>query len=715
MKLDCKYVIRIPAYPISKISNLNDIQSIVDDIQFVKAVYIASPSLYNALLKYKLNLLSEKENMRLRKSITRYYTRMCSRATPFGLFSAYTIGRWGKRNSIIIDDRRELNFDIDCRLLNKLITLVINKFHLKQNIKYYTNNHIFKTDDKIRYVEIDDLNENRGYTYSEADNNYIIEKILEKGKNGIIISDISSIIKQEGYDDADIMSFVDEVIDSKLLIPEWYLSVSNSKILDDIYSHIAKYCDPVVDLLKYYISYRKRDSNFDIESVISIAKRINTIKELNFDSDNCSPYNVTTKISPSNFELDFAIQNLILEGVNFLSKVTTEYINNRLYRFREKFINKYGERLVPLLEVVDPIVGIGYPTNVIRSVNKRIIDKLYIESNIDETISADFKIADLLLNKINSGCKEIILNDEDIKDFKCKNTFAKTMTVLTEVVYDSCNHSNLIYIKSVSGHTGTYSLSRFGMHDKDIQNILISISDLDKDNNKENEIEAEILHMPEGIGGNVVLRPITKEAVILCNANYNDESKQIINLSDLSIRYVNNNFQLVYAKTNQVIIPYNSTAHNYSISSYSAYVLLSDLQYTKFANSMFLDISLLLRVYNHIPRIRYRNCIFTLEMWYIDSKEIENLITSKESAIQNIKIWRNDKNIPRRVIYVDGDNTLLIDFEIFDSIKALISIAPQKKRLEIREFLYDSYSSVVEDKEGKMYSNEFTFTLINNS
>lgn len=715
MELGCKYVIRIPAYPINKISDLNDINSIINDVQFIQAIYIASPSFYNAILKYKSNLLSEKECFRFRKSLTRYYTRMCSRATPFGLFSSYAIGSWGNRNSIVMDGRKEIYFDIDCRLLNRIISLVITKFDLKNRVIFYSNNHILITNNKIRYVEIDDLNENRGYTYSEVDNNYMIAEIIEKGKRGIKMNEIIDILKQQDYDETDIRNFIDEIIENQLLIPEWYLSVSNFNILDDIYANVSQYKDPLVDILKYCISYRNQDANFKFEDIISIAKMINSIKELNFNTNHISPFNITSKIISKKFRLDSTIQSLILEGVNFLSIVTTEYINNRLQRFKEKFLNRYGGRLVPILEVIDPIVGIGYPTNEIHNLGKRIIDKLYVGNNINETINVDLKITNLLLNKMNSYTKEIILNDEDIREFKCQNSFAKVMTVLTEIVYDPNNKSNLVHIKSVSGHTGTYSLSRFGLHDKEIQNILVSISDLDKNNNTANEIEAEILYMPEGVGGNVVSRPITKEAIILCNANCYDESKQRINLSDLSIRIVDNEFQLVFTKTNQIVIPYNSTAHNYSISSHAAYVLLSDLQYTKFANSMFLDISLLLKVYNHIPRIRYNNCILNLEMWYIDSKELEGLMVDNETAIKRVDNWRNAKDIPRRVIYVDGDNTLLIDFEILDSIKALISIAPHKKQLEIREFLYDSFSSIVKNNEDMLYSSEFCFTLINNN
>lgn len=49
---------------------------------------------------------------------------------------------------------------------------------------------MLETEDKIRYIEIDDMDLCKGYSYSEIENNEIIADIIEKGKKGIKINDL---------------------------------------------------------------------------------------------------------------------------------------------------------------------------------------------------------------------------------------------------------------------------------------------------------------------------------------------------------------------------------------------------------------------------------------------------------------------------------------------------------------------------------------------
>ena len=62
-----------------------------------EALYLASPDLYSMLIELEKDAV--KDNIRKEKaliSLYKYYTRMCTRCTPFGLFAGITAGHLGE-------------------------------------------------------------------------------------------------------------------------------------------------------------------------------------------------------------------------------------------------------------------------------------------------------------------------------------------------------------------------------------------------------------------------------------------------------------------------------------------------------------------------------------------------------------------------------------------------------------------------------------------
>lgn len=719
MNIHKYFILRAPIYSLAQLKNLKDIDTIIHDPYFIKAIYIASPTLYHAILKYKSHAdIPKSEYNRLKNSIIRYYTRMCSRCTPFGLFSGYAIGCFGNGNQIVLNGDKEVYTYFEITFLNKIINRLIDNHQLKDKLLYYSNSYLLETEDKIRYIEIDDMDLCKGYSYSEIENNEIIADIIEKGKKGIKINDLIHYLSKYDFDKSEIENYVNEIISSQILIPEWQLSISDNHLLEKISTFLRPIEDPLLDILNFVVSKPTKEKDIHLQEMEKVANTIRTLKDFNFDTYSKSPYNISCKLIPGCISLSPQIKESILDGVRFLSIVTPPYVNNRLKLFKENFYKRYEERAVPLLEAVDPVMGLGYPNTTILRKKDRIIDKLSFENKkeYDDTF-INKKISQLLLKKVNEGKNEIQLSKEDIQDMGGNNTFAACMTVLTEIVYDPLRGKELIYLKSVSGHTGTYALSRFCWSDPEMYTLTEELSKKDTINNAANEIEAEIVHVPENTEGNVLLRPVLKDRIILCNANDHDTTKDILYLSDLVLQMKNNELKLIRKDTGETILPYNSTAHNYSISRHPAYMLLSDLQFNRYANSMYLDIRFLLDFYEHIPRISYHNCILSLETWQIKAKDLQNLVRNKEGdeLIKEITAWRKTRNIPPRVICVENDNTLLIDFNVLESIQTFLSMNQKNNSIEIKEFIYDTCQSLTTDDKKNPFANEFIFTITDNN
>jgi 5-methylthioribose kinase len=73
-----------------------ELRKICEDLVFQEAIYLASPNLYKELKNW-LDLekeLSSSQHQKLKNTILKYYTRMSTRCTPFGLFSGVGLGKF---------------------------------------------------------------------------------------------------------------------------------------------------------------------------------------------------------------------------------------------------------------------------------------------------------------------------------------------------------------------------------------------------------------------------------------------------------------------------------------------------------------------------------------------------------------------------------------------------------------------------------------------
>ena len=110
----------------------------------------------------------------------------------------------------------------------------------------------------------------------------------------------------------------------------------------------------------------------------------------------------------------------------------------------------------------------------------------------------------------------------------------------------------------------------------------------------------------------------------------------------------------------------------------------------------------------YLPRVMYKNIIFSLATWKISRKELSN-IKDKETLDK----WLFEKNIPEKVTISDLDNNLMIDFKNELSCKMFISIIKNREYLILKEFLYNKNKSLIK-RDGEGFSNEFVLSFYKN-
>ena len=169
----------------------------------------------------------------------------------------------------------------------------------------------------------------------------------------------------------------------------------------------------------------------------------------------------------------------------------------------------------------------------------------------------------------------------------------------------------------------------------------------------------------------------------------------------------NNRVVLRSKRLKKEIVPRLTTAHNYSKGT-PIYRFLCELQNQGCIAALSFNWYGLDQVFDHLPRVVYKNIILSPERWTLNTKDIK--IDKSHFSAEKLIEWKNANGLPRRVVFVVGDNKLLIDFKSTLSVKAFFSEISQLTNVVFEEFI--ECDGVLTDNQGNSFQNEFIVPLI---
>ena len=284
------FAIRIPALPFSnyrKFEDENFINDAINDSYFIEAIKIASPSLYDSIKRQKI------DNSVI-KAIIKYYSRISTRTTPFGLFSGISIGKFNENTTINYDEN---NFNkrirVDYEWLVKLIKKIEIDYKLYRNLSLYTSRNIFEYGNKIENPIITCFNyyksneSYQGKCYINNKNN--IKFILNMLKSGARYDDIQSAFKKKKLkiDDSILDNLIEGLIKNEYIYTEIRPNINDYNYLDyiinimeinEVQIDILNELKKINSLIKEYNSLRKTDGISILDEIQSLMKNIHESK-----------------------------------------------------------------------------------------------------------------------------------------------------------------------------------------------------------------------------------------------------------------------------------------------------------------------------------------------------------------------------------------------------------------------------------------------------
>lgn len=719
---DQRLILRSPIYSLTEFDKNFIVEDLIKDPVFLEAIYLASPSLYNACIKYRNGLiLVEREIVKFKYSLYKYYSRMHNRCTPFGLFSSCRLTNWKEGASEVIVDQRNLSRHtrLDMHYLCALAEYLSIFPAVRNNLLYFPNSSWYVLGDDIRYIEYQYVNGKREHQISAIKSSVYLFKIIEAAKHGVTRANLVQVLEESGIENEQATEFVDNCLISQLFVHELDPAVTGNGLLDQIFNVLEKYSKQNIEISLIIQKLKQVEQllidldqigNNEINKYQEILTLIDTLN-VPYEIGKIFQTDVTGGTNPKS-GLSVELQEQILDTLDVLNKIS---IKKTLYleSFSKQFDERYGDREMPLLEVLDAETGIGYGPNE-HLVPSPILDGLTLPETNDSQLFLWGKWERLLQKKWLKAYKndelQIEIDEEDMQDIiPVKRAFPSSLQFMFYIT-----SSGQILVKSIGGASAVNLISRFAQSDTEIEKLTSDLTKIEE-NNTSGTLLAEVVHLPEGRIGNILQRPILRKYEIPYLAKSLLPQDQQIHVQDLSISIRNKKIVLYSKKLNKIITPRLSNAHNFHHNGLPVYRFLCDLQDQDQIGNLNFSWGSLQHQYSFFPRVVYKNVILQRAIWVFRDKDIQNLLQKSYVIFKELLLeFAKEYNLPQKVFLVEGDNELLIDLSDYQKTHDIFELSLKNKpRFVFKEYLEAAH--VVRNEKGEHYMHQFqTFITVKN-
>jgi lantibiotic biosynthesis protein len=701
------------------------LQSLIEDNNFLEALFLASPVLHTELLKYQQGKITDEKTLKkLLFSLTKYHLRMSSRCTPFGLFSGCSVVHWSDdKNSITIDNQkldRHTRFDMHylCALAQHLAMLPA----IKNKLQYFANTAFYTVTEEIRYVEYNYQNGHRKHIISSILASEYALDILQAAQSGISITAMVNLLVSDEITAEEATDFINEMIAAQVLVNELEPAVTGSEFLYQMIDTLQKInvagdidINEIIATLEHIEKLMQHIDAHTVNDAAAYQEIIDCIKKFNIPFEENKLFQTDLNFILKADKINTTYQTAITEALSAVNLLNKQQENPNLVSFAKRFYERYEDNEMPLLEVLDNETGIGYLSNGSGNITP-LLNDIVIGGAATAENQLPWGMRDkFLLNKLLKATAQndysIELEPKELDNFKNDwNLLPPSISVMFRLLGD-----DKILLESSGSSSAINLLGRFAHGNKAIHQIIDEVVQ-EEDEKNPSVIFAEIVHLPESRIGNILLHPAFRKYEIPFLSKSAVESQNQIALQDLYISVKGNTVLLRSKKLNKIVVPRLSSAHNYSHGALPIYQFLADMQLQGKQGGIYFNWGALENQYKFLPRVTYKNIVVDTAQWNFAKEDIAALTGKTDEALMNAiadfkLLWK----LPELIVLADSDNELLINLDDKLMVEVWLDAVKKRNGFIIKEFLGGNKNTPVKDNSGNVYTNQFIAVLLRNT
>jgi thiopeptide-type bacteriocin biosynthesis protein len=596
---------------------------------FKNAIWLASAEFFSVLQKkdFGYDLLSAKERL----TALKFYNRMSFRGTPFGAFSAFGLANWN-----------------------------VNVKHTKVSGQRYTLHLLPSAEEELNTLQSRPISDDlliavnptlyqlsTGWRYSRYDEE-------KEGK-------LSFCVYLLQYDPADellLAQLQEKPVPFQDLID--YLVELTDCTREEGESHITRLIKEQVLISSNALSLLTDRSSGKHEKVpldneFQLFDEV-TMKGLGFTGKETGRafYAGTEMDGAEGLAMEW--QQDILQALEILDLLAPKPPKNNLDKFREAFEQRFGERCVPLLEALDPDLGVTFDDEQ-QSNENDLLKGVVFKSEAKNNNQVNWTPVHQLLTKIwlqnnrRNAWDPIVLSPADFTDLP-RNTlpFPPSTSVFCYLSGDQ------LIFQNIGGSTANALTGRFSAFSNEFDVFCKETAKFECEANPD-ILFAEIEQLNHRKIDNINRRRQIYEHVI--NLNTFPVAGTILP-KDIDVRIRGEELILSFRPTGKRIIPRLPTAYNYHHSEMPLFRFLCALQYKDIRANFDFDPEKIVPGLNFYPRIEYGRCVISLARWYLNDTEVAALV-QRPLSISRLHLFCRERGVPSMISVGKGDQQLFFD------------------------------------------------------
>ncbi len=710
-------IVRTPSLPFYDDISEQFLKDFLDNATFAEALYLASPVLFQEAMNWKEGKVTDpKKLLKIPTSLGKYYLRMCSRCTPFGLFAGCGVVKWGEKTDLLLSSNTQRKTRLDMHFAGALAQKLAEIPEIKCTLKFSLNSSIYQVGNEIRYIEYSYVNGQRKHQISAINWSEYIQLVLDLCKYGKTIHEIVPALLDDDISEEDAIGFIEQLIDSQLLVSELEPAITGDELTSQIKNTLSNHTN-ISDLLnKIEAQLAKIDTKTN-NDVLVYQEVVELIKAFGIPYEEGKLFQTDLVKLFNENQLASTYQTSLKEVHQLFQKIALNSVNQKLIDFKSNYFDRYETKELPILFALDTEVGIGYG-NSGKSKNTPIAEELNLPVKTNNTLnfsqnSFQQYLFNVWLEAYKNDSYEVELKEEELSKFAINN--AKT-SPSNSIMFRITGNDNLpLYLEGISGSSAANLLGRFAHADKKILDIVQNII-AEEESRNPHFIFAEIVHLPENRVGNILLHPPFRAYEIPYLAKSSLPLENQISLDDLyvSVDLQQDKVVLRSKKLNKEIIPRLSNAHNFTQNSLPLYNFLCDLQTQNLQNNFDLDWINIAPQSVFSPRLTYKNVIISLAIWRFQKDDLIELITCKsESLLVCLEKFKVKWKLPKRFVLADFDNELVVNTENLLCVQIWVDTIKNRDKIELKEFFYEEESSQIKNELLQGFTNQFIASFMN--
>ena len=642
-----------------------------------EALFIAAPEL-EQYVDLWMHEPESKRGHRIELALVRYFLRMAGRATPFGLFAGTSVGSIADETHLAMEGQaachRHTRLDMD--YLDALVEALRREPSWKDVAVLYPNSSLYHAGGRIRYVEARPKDKRRTYHLVAADNTEYLSATLIRASGGASVPDLAAALVGEDISQTEAEAYITELIENQVLVSDLALPITGPEPIHSLIEQLSE--NPATKaagdcLSRTLTELAAMDTSGLGVNPARYRALAQTLEQLPVPVNLKTMFQVDLVKSSRAATLGGAVVDEIVRGVEVLHRLFSRYRPDELERFREAFIARYEQQEVPLLEALDEEIGIGFPPGGAASEEAApLLKGLALPAGPSEKVywrPCDALLLRKLADALTSKSQEIVLESTDLEARSSDewralpDAFAVVATLAAADDAAVSRGDFRVSVKGVSGPSGASLLGRF-CHSDEVVRQQVERHLRTEELVRPDAIFAEVVHLPEGRMGNVLLRPVLRDYEIPYLGRSGAPRQRQIPVTDLRISVRDGRARLFSTQFGREVIPRLTSAHNFSISKCGVYRFLGLLQGQGAALWLGWDWGVLGATISFLPRVVMGRLVLSPARWLLSKEEIKRLSADdRHSQFQVIQKWRAERQLPRWIALADGDNLLPIDLD----------------------------------------------------